>query len=133
VARDIIRGAVGNVFGGYFASADLRQAGHGLVRSPAEHLQVDERAGRAGAPVAGRRRSGLEDLTKHAGVRANADAAVLASAVDFVLEGLCAQKKISRSDSSSNRHSEVQRRPARPAPTEAIDRDPADAGEQNYN
>ena len=121
VARDIIRGAVGNVFGGYFASADLRQVTDwfdlGGTLQVDDTLDAQELLSRA-ADV-----QGLEDLTKHAGVRANADAAVLASAVDFVLEGLYAQKKISRSDEFQYQAGEPQRRPARPAPPEAIDRD----------
>ena len=121
VARDIIRGAVGNVFGGYFASADLRQVTDwfdlGGTLQVDDSLDAQELLSRA-ADV-----QGLEDLTKHAGVRANADAAVLASAVDFVLEGLYAQKKISRSDEFQYQAGEPQRRPARPAPPEAIDRD----------
>ena len=121
VARDVIRGAVGNVFGGYFASADLRQVTDwfdlGGTLQVDDSLDAQELLSRA-ADV-----QGLKDLTKHAGVRANADAAVLASAVDFVLEGLYAQKKISRSDEFQYQASEGPRRPARPAPTEAIDRD----------
>ena len=48
---------------------------------------------------------------------------MLASAVDFVLEGLYAQKKITRSDEFQYQAGEQQRRPARPTPAESIDRD----------
>ena len=41
---------------------------------------------------------GLRELAEHAGVAAGAPAPAVASAIDFVLEGLYAQKKISRSD-----------------------------------
>jgi magnesium chelatase subunit I len=41
---------------------------------------------------------GLSELTVHAGVAPGAAGPSIASAVDFILEGLCAQKKISRSD-----------------------------------
>ena len=41
---------------------------------------------------------GLRELTAHAGLAGGAAAPAVASAVDFILEGLCAQKKISRSD-----------------------------------
>ena len=37
-------------------------------------------------------------LAERAGVAPGAPAPAVASAIDFVLEGLCAQKKISRSD-----------------------------------
>jgi magnesium chelatase subunit I len=41
---------------------------------------------------------GLRELANHAGLKGGAAAPLVASAIDFVLEGLCAQKKISRSD-----------------------------------
>jgi magnesium chelatase subunit I len=41
---------------------------------------------------------GLKELTPYAGVTDRAPTPLMASAVDFVLEGLYAQKKISRSD-----------------------------------
>ena len=97
VARDIIRAAVGNVFDGYFAER-RPAAGHRVVR-PRRHA--------AGRRHARRRRScstrtaqvqGLHELAAHAGVADRRPAPLLASAVDFVLEGLYAQKKISRSD-----------------------------------
>jgi len=40
----------------------------------------------------------LRELAEHAGLKPGATAGAVASAIDFVLEGLCAQKKISRSD-----------------------------------
>ena len=41
---------------------------------------------------------GLRELATHAGLKPGAAAPAVASAVDFVLEGLYAQKKISRSE-----------------------------------
>jgi magnesium chelatase subunit I len=41
---------------------------------------------------------GLRELAAHVGLKSNAPAPVVASAIDFVLEGLYAQRKISRSD-----------------------------------
>ena len=41
---------------------------------------------------------GLRELAERAGVAPGAPAPAVASAIDFVLEGLCAQKKISRND-----------------------------------
>src|SRR5262249_55396758 len=41
---------------------------------------------------------GLADLAQRAGVGPDPTPAHLAAAIDFVLEGLCAQRKISRSD-----------------------------------
>jgi len=44
-----------------------------------------------------------------------------AAAVDFVLEGMYAQKKITRSDEFQYQATEQPRRPARPAATESIE------------
>mgnify|MGYP001468126199 CR=1 FL=1 len=41
---------------------------------------------------------GLRELAEGMGVPAGSPAPALASAIDFVLEGLCAQRKISRSE-----------------------------------
>jgi magnesium chelatase subunit I len=121
VARDIIRGAVSNVFTGYFASADLRQVTDWFDLGGT--LQVDDTLNAEDLLSRADDVQGLKDLTQHAGVRPNAEPSVLASAVDFVLEGLYAQKKISRSDEFQYQAGEQQRRPARPSPTESIDRD----------
>jgi magnesium chelatase subunit I len=122
VARDIIRAAVGNVFGGYFADADVRQVTEwfdlGGTLQIDDSLEARELLERT-APV-----QGLRDLTGHAGVRADAGAPALASAVDFILEGLYAQKKITRSDEFQYQAAEPPRRPVRPAPPEpGLDRD----------
>ena len=117
VARDIIRAAVGNVFGGYFADADVRQVTEWFDLGGT--LQVDDTLDARNllertAPV-----QGLRDLTGHAGVQADAGAPALASAVDFILEGLYAQKKITRSDEFQYQAAEQPRRPVRPAPEPA--------------
>jgi len=121
VARDIIRAAVGNVFNGYFATADLRQVTEWFDLGGTLHiddtLNAKELLARA-ADV-----QGLKDLTTHTGVRVNAEPPLLASAVDFVLEGLYAQKKIARSDEFQYQATEQPRRPPRPAVAEPIDHD----------
>ena len=119
VARDIIRAAVGNVFAGYFASADLRQVTEWFDLGGTLHiddtLDAKELLARA-AEV-----QGLKDLTAHTGIRNHPDPPVLASAVDFVLEGLYAQKKIARSDEFQYQATEQPRRPPRPAVPEPLD------------
>ena len=121
VARDIIRAAVGNVFSGYFASADLRQVTEWFDLGGTLHiddtLDAKELLSRA-ADV-----QGLKDLTTHTGVRDKAEPPLLASAVDFVLEGLYAQKKIARSDEFQYQATEQPRRPPRPAAAEPIEHD----------
>ena len=96
VARDLIRSAVGNVFSGMFDGTDTRTVvewfdlGGSLPLS--DTTSADEVVGHT------RRVQGLRELAERTGVAAGAGAPHVASAIDFVLEGLTAQKKISRSD-----------------------------------
>ncbi len=76
---------------------------------------------------------GLRDLASQTGAREDAPAPVIAAAIDFVLEGLYAQKKISRSDDGQYQGAEPPRRPARPAPEPVPDREmPAGGGKKKY-
>ena len=96
VARDLIRAAVGSVFTGLFDGVDTRTVvewfdlGGSLPLSDcssAEDLIAQTRSVQ-----------GLLDLAQKVGLPGGAAAPLVASAIDFVLEGLYAQKKISRSD-----------------------------------
>jgi magnesium chelatase subunit I len=110
VARDVIRAAVGNVFNGYFANADLRQVTEwfdlGGTLQIDDTLAAEELLARTGQV------QGLRALASEVGVSADAAPPLLASAVDFVLEGLYAQKKISRSDEYQYQSAEPIRRPS---------------------
>jgi magnesium chelatase subunit I len=102
VARDIIRAAVGNVFAGYYANADLRQVTEwfdlGGNLQIDDTLAADELLNRAGSV------QGLRELAFESGM--------VAAAIDFVLEGLYAQKKISRSEEFQYQSAEPPRRPS---------------------
>ncbi len=96
IARDLIRSAVGAVFTGLFDGVDTRTViewfdlGGSLPMSdssPADEVIEQTRGVQ-----------GLRELVAHAGVAPAAAAPAVASAIDFILEGLCAQKKISRSE-----------------------------------
>jgi magnesium chelatase subunit I len=110
VAKDIIRSAVGSVFNGYFANADLRQVTEWFDLGG--NLQVDD--GLAADQLIARAREvqGLRELAVLAGNDRDASAPLQASAIDFVLEGLYAQKKISRSDEFQYQSAEPPRRPS---------------------
>jgi magnesium chelatase subunit I len=96
IARDLIRSAVGSVFVGIFDGVDTRKVvewfdlGGSLPLS--DNTSADE--------VIAQSRSvqGLRELAERAGLPSGAPAPFVASAIDFVLEGLYAQKKISRTD-----------------------------------
>jgi magnesium chelatase subunit I len=132
VARDIIRAAVGAVFSGYFASADLRQVTEWFDLGGSLHVDDTLPASELLARTA--EVQGLRDLTSHAGVGGSDDEPLVASAVDFILEGLYAQKKISRSDEFQYQAAEQPRRPARPTSADPLlERDmPAAGGRKKY-
>src|SRR3954470_3066244 len=96
IARDLIRSAVGSVFTSTFDGVDTRKVvewfdlGGSLPLS--DSTSADE--------VIAQSRSvqGLRELAERAGFPAGAAAPSVASAIDFVLEGLYAQKKISRTE-----------------------------------
>ena len=96
VAREIIRAAVGAVFTGVFASVDYSHVSDWFELGGT--IQVDDTLGAQALLERTAAVQGLHDLARHAGIPKNAPPAVLAAAVDFVLEGLYAQKKIGRSD-----------------------------------
>jgi magnesium chelatase subunit I len=122
VARDIIRGAVGNVFSGYFAGVDLKQVTEWFDLGGS--LQIDDTLAAAELLERAAQVQGLREVALNAGVSERPAAPLLASAIDFVLEGLYAQKKISRSDEFQYQGAEPQRRAARPAgPDAMLDRD----------
>jgi magnesium chelatase subunit I len=111
VARDLIRSAVGNVFTGVFDGVDTRTVvewfdlGGSLPlgdTTPADDLIAQARGVQ-----------GLLDLASKV-LPGGAPAPLVASAIDFVLEGLYAQKKISRSEDRGYAAAETSpRRPTR--------------------
>jgi magnesium chelatase subunit I len=131
VAREIIRASVGNVFSGMFAAADLAQVTEwfelGGTLNIDDTLSARELLQRT-APV-----QGLETLAAIAGVTRDAPEPSRAAGIDFVLEGLYAQKKISRSDDFHYQGVEQPRRPVRAQTDPMLDRDiPMAGGKKKY-
>jgi len=110
VARDLIRAAVGTVFTGMFDGVDTRTVVEwfdlGGSLPLADTTPAEEVVGSTHAV------QGLRELTERAGLRSGAPAPVVASAIDFVLEGLYAQKKISRNEERG--YSAAESAPRRP-------------------
>jgi len=122
VARDIIRAAVGNVFGGYFAGVELKQVTEWFDLGGT--LQIDDALPAAELLTRVAQVQGVRELASHAGVEAGAPPPLMASAVDFILEGLYAQKKISRSEEFQYQGAEPTRRaPRGVTPEQMIERD----------
>jgi magnesium chelatase subunit I len=117
IARDLIRSAVGSVFSGMFEGVDTRTViewfdlGGSLPLS--DSSSADEVITRTHGV------QGLRELTARAGAAPGAAAPTVASAVDFILEGLYAQKKISRSEERGYSAADVapRQRPRREEPS----------------
>jgi magnesium chelatase subunit I len=96
VARDLIRSSVGAVFTGMFDGADTRTVVEWFDLGGSLPLSDTSSADEVVAQTRGVQ--GLRELAEHTGIAPGAPAPVVASAIDFVLEGLYAQKKISRNE-----------------------------------
>jgi magnesium chelatase subunit I len=112
VARDLIRSAVGTVFTGMFDGVDTRSVVEWFDLGGSLPLGDTTSAGDLIAKARGVQ--GLRELADRAGLPPGAPAPLVAAAIDFVLEGLYAQKKISRSEDRGYAAAEsAPRRPAR--------------------
>jgi magnesium chelatase subunit I len=115
VARDLIRSAVGAVFTGLCEGVDSRTVVEwfdlGGSLPLADHTSAEEMLAQT------RSVQGLRELAEHVGLGPGASSAAVASAIDFVLEGLHAQRKIGRSDERGYSAS------TEPAPRRAARRD----------
>jgi magnesium chelatase subunit I len=96
VAADIIRAAVGAVFETHLGHAPARQVVEFFDMGGS--LQLDDTASARTLLEQTRKVQGLGELTEQLGLPEDAPAPLLASAIDFILEGLHAQKKISRTE-----------------------------------
>jgi len=96
VARELVRASVANVFTGYFEGADTSKV-VGWFDSGGS-LQLGDTDAASEVVKQAKRVPGLLDLTHTVGVEPTGPAPEVASAVDFVLEGLYSMKKIARSD-----------------------------------
>jgi magnesium chelatase subunit I len=112
VARDLIRTAVGTVFTGSFDGVDTRTVVEWFDLGGT--LQLSDTTSADDVVAQTRGVQGLRELAERSGLAKGAPAPQVAAAIDFVLEGLCAQKKISRSDERGYAAAEAaSRRPSR--------------------
>jgi magnesium chelatase subunit I len=96
IARDLIRSAVGSVFTGVFDGVDTRTVIEWFDLGGS--LPLSDGTSADDVVLQTRGVQGLRELAERAGLPPGAAAPAVASAIDFVLEGLYAQKKIGRSD-----------------------------------
>src|SRR5688572_1743473 len=96
IARELIRAAVANVADGYLAHLETRQVVEWFDLGGS--LQLGDSMSADDVLSHAREVQGLVELAHAAGIPPKAPAGLLASGVDFVLEGLYAMKKIGRND-----------------------------------
>jgi magnesium chelatase subunit I len=96
IARELIRSAVGKAFTKYFADTNLQSVVQWFENGG--ELKVAAAAKASGHLAELKKVQGLFDHTAALGVGPKDDPAVQAAAAEFVLEGLWAHKRISRSE-----------------------------------
>ena len=114
IARELVRAAVGTVADGYLSHLETRQIVEWFDLGGS--LQLSDSTSADDLLASARQVQGLIELAHAAGVPPQAAPPLLAAGVDFVLEGLYALKKISRSDERGYHAPEPAVR--RPAPRE---------------
>ena len=131
VARDLIRSAVGSVFTGIFDGVDTRPVVEWFDLGGS--LQLSDNSSAEDVIAQTRGVGGLRELTERAGLPAGPPAPLVASAIDFVLEGLYAQRKISRSDDRGYAAAEASPRKAARREEQAMDEEiRLPAGKKKY-
>src|SRR3989454_290586 len=116
IARDLIRSSVGTVFTGLFDGVDTRTVVEWFDLGGTLPLSDGSSADEVIAQTRGVQ--GLRELAERAGGGPGAAGPAVASAIDFVLEGLYAQKKISRNEDRG--HSAAEAAPRRGARREEV-------------
>ncbi len=127
VARELVRAAVATVADGYLAHLDSRRVLEWFDLGGS--LQLGDTMSATEVLAHARQVQGLVELAHEAGIPDDAEPPLVASGVDFVLEGLYALKKISRSEDRGYHAAEpaAPRRPAREMPDEGA-RMPSSSG-----
>ena len=134
VARDLIRSAIGNVFIGVFDGVNTRKVIEWFDLGGSLPLSDGSSADDVIEQTRGVQ--GLRDLAEKTGLAAGATAPAVASSIDFVLEGLTAQRKISRSEERGYSAGEqAARRPQRQDTPEPDDEEQVSGGRKKkyYN
>jgi magnesium chelatase subunit I len=114
VARELIRAAVGRVYTQYFEGANVANIIQWFDLGGS--LKLDESLDSAAVVQQLAGIQGLMEKTKALGLSANEPDAVRASAAEFILEGLYAHRRISRSEERGFMAEEKKRDPAEARP-----------------
>ncbi len=117
VARELVRASIATVFDGYAARVNMRQLIRWFDEGGTLDLSDMTGAERLLESVAGV--SEFQDVLPHLRITVGASDGARASLADFVLEGLCATRKISRTDEGRLEGSPQERTPKRERGDEA--------------
>jgi magnesium chelatase subunit I len=96
IARELIRAAIGKTFSKYFANVNFQPVVQWFEIGG--ELKVPANASSTELLAQLKKIQGLFEHLESLGVRSKDDAAIQTSAAEFILEGLWAQKRISRSE-----------------------------------
>jgi magnesium chelatase subunit I len=132
IGRELVRAAVATVADGYLSHLETRQVIEWFDLGGS--LQLTDSTSADTLLTHAREVQGLVELAHAAGFPADAEVPLLAAGVDFVLEGLYALKKISRSEDRGYHASEppVRRPVAREAAFSADTPMPSGGGKKKY-
>ena len=126
VAHELIHGAIAAVFGGWFDGVDTTQVVEWFDMGGT--LQESDTTASTAMLKDVSQIHGLMELASHAGVAPGDPEPDVAAAVDFILEGLCALRRISRSEGGgyealprSERPERMHREPALDRPESSFD------------
>ena len=126
MAQELIHGAIAAVFAGWFDGVDTNQVVEWFDMGGT--LQESDTTASKALLKDVSQIHGLTELTARAGAKPDDSAPDIAAAVDFVLEGLCAVRRISRSDGGgyegiprSERPERVGREPSSERPESSSD------------
>ena len=128
VAKELIRNAVAQVFDGYFVDADVTATVNWFENGGS--VMLGDGLPASALVVEASKVPGLMDLASRAALPPGAPAPLVAAAVDFVLEGLAAQKRIGRTEAGGYVGTEPLRKPqtTRQAPAISLDEDDEPGG-----
>ena len=134
VARELIRQAVGKIYDKYFEGVNVAP----IVKwfDLGGSLKLDETVDSAGMVRELEPIQGLMEKTRALGLGPNESDAARASAAEFILEGLYAHRRISRSEERGFASEEKKRERegnAREAPEDRDPRDPRERRRRQYN
>jgi magnesium chelatase subunit I len=131
IARELILASVASVAEGYFGHLETRQVVEWFDLGG--NLQLADSTSAEELLESTSQVQGLTELARAAGIPEDASAPLLASGIDFVLEGLCAMKKIGRSDEGGYEATETPaRRPLRETAFPDEMTMPAGGGKKKY-